>query len=188
MLLSPLNDPAPSESDATLDAMETTIAAMHVRLLVFHLAGQVCAVSLNQVREIVPMARLSQPPGLPSFVEGFLNLGGSAVSVLRLDRLLNLDEHEPSLYSTLLILRSSGSPNAWLVDDVEIVADSPESRMPVSAEQSFNGCVDAEVSVHGRVIHLLSPERILLERERQSVAHFQVLEQRRLGNLEASAA
>jgi purine-binding chemotaxis protein CheW len=159
------------------------------RLLVFHLVGQQFAVALNRVQEIVPMARLSRPPGLPSIVEGFLNLGGSAVSVLRLDRLFNLDEYELGLYSTLVILRTSGIPIAWLVDAVnEIVADGAESRMPVSAQQSFNGCAEAGVSVNGRMIHVLSPERILLEKERQTLAQFQALEQRRLGNLEAPAA
>lgn len=159
------------------------------RLLVFHLAGQDCAVSLNRVREIVPMARLARPPGLPSIVEGFLNLAGTAVTVLRLDRLFNLSEREPGLYSTLLVLRTSGCPIAWLVDNIsEIVADSPEARLPVSADQSFNGCAEAEVAVNGRMIHLLSPERILLEQERRTVAEFQALEQQRLNNLEAATS
>jgi purine-binding chemotaxis protein CheW len=154
-------------------------------LLVFHLTGQLCAVSLKWVQEVVPMARLSRPPGLPSIIEGFLNLGGTAVSVLRLDRLFNLGETGPSLYTPLLILRTPDRPIALLVDDVsEIIIDSPEARLPVLAEQSFNGCVEAEVLANQRTIHLLSPDRILLEQERRRVAEFQALEQRRLDDLE----
>jgi purine-binding chemotaxis protein CheW len=156
-------------------------------LLVFHLAGQLCGVSLNWVQEIVPMARLSRPPGLPSIIEGFLNLGGTAVSVLRLDRLFNLGEVVPGLYTPLAILRTSDGPIALLVDDVsEIVTDSPETRLPIHEKQSFNGCAEAEVTVNGRTIHLLSPERILLEQERRKVTEFQALEQQRLNDLEAT--
>lgn len=159
------------------------------RLLVFGLAGHNFAVSLNRVQEIVPMARLSRPPGLPSIVEGFLNLAGTAVTVLRLDRLLNLGDRKPGLYSKLLIFQSSACPIAWLLDDIsEIIVDAPEARMPVSSAQSFNGCAEAEVAVHGQTIHLLSPERILLEQERQTVAQFHALEQQRLSDLEAATA
>jgi purine-binding chemotaxis protein CheW len=156
-------------------------------LLVFELAGHDCAVRLNRLQEIVPMARLSHPPGLPSIMEGFLNLGGTAVGVLRLDRLLDLGECAPDLYSTLLIVNTNGCPIAWLVDSVsEIVADSPEDRSPVAAELSFNGCAEVEVTVNGRTIHLLSPERILLKQERRTVEDFQALEQQRLRNLTAA--
>jgi purine-binding chemotaxis protein CheW len=164
-------------------------AEQHNDLLVFHVAGQTCAVSLKHVREILPMARLAQPPGLPSIMEGFLNLGGTAVSVMRTDRLLNLGERAPGLYTPLVVLRTSDGPIALLVDDAcEIVADSPGTRLPVHEGQSFNGCAEAGVTLNGRTIHVLSPERILLEQERRTVAEFQALEQQRLRNLEATAS
>jgi purine-binding chemotaxis protein CheW len=162
-------------------------AEQHSDLLVFHVAGETCAVSLKHVREILPMARLAQPPGLPSIMEGFLNLGGTAVGVVRTDRLLNLGKRAPGLYTPLVVLRASDGLIALLVDDVsEIVTDSPGTRLPVHEGESFNGCAEAEVALNGRTIHVLSPERILLEQERRRVAEFQTLEQQRLHNLEAS--
>ena len=61
-------------------------------LLVFHLSGLNCAFPLEAVREVVPMASLSSPPGLPSGLLGFLDLRGTAIPIVRLDRLFDLRE------------------------------------------------------------------------------------------------
>src|SRR5438128_2487698 len=74
-------------------------------LLLFHLPGHACALPLASVQEVVPMPLLSRPPGLPSVLAGFLDLGGAIVPVLRLDRLLGLSEVVPGLYTPLLVLR-----------------------------------------------------------------------------------
>src|SRR4051812_6590060 len=69
------------------------------RLVVFHLAGQAYALELGAVQEIVLMAALSRPPGLPSMLEGFLNLAGTAIPVVRLDRLFRLPEQMPGMFT-----------------------------------------------------------------------------------------
>src|ERR1700736_3896381 len=74
-------------------------------LLVFHLGGSGYALPLHEIQEIVPMAWLSRPPGSPSVVAGLLNLGGKAVPVIRLDRLFELPDLVPTLYTPLVILR-----------------------------------------------------------------------------------
>lgn len=156
-------------------------------LLVFRLSGEACAFPVKSVREIVHMARLSRPPGLPSILEGFLNLRGAAVPVLRLDRLFHLPERTPGLYTPLLILRGPDAPLALTVDAVsEVLSVSEEDLLPVREADLFNGCVGAEAVLNGRVVHLLSPERLLLEQERRRIAEFQAVAQQRLLELEAS--
>jgi len=128
------------------------------------------------------MAQLARPPGLPSALEGILNLAGAAVPVVRLDRLLQLPEQPLGLYSMLIVLQGvSAGQVALLVDRVSGVLSLPESALlPVRDEDSFNACAVAVASVSGQVIHLLSPTRILLEKERESLSQFQAMEQRRL--------
>ena len=128
------------------------------------------------------MAQLARPPGLPSALEGFLNLGGTAVPVLRLDRLLDLPSRNPGLYSKLIILKGvSHGQIAMLVDQVSEIMSVPETTfLPVAKEHSFNACAEAAVPVQGETIHLLSPGRILLEMERRSLSEFQAVEQRSL--------
>ncbi len=156
-------------------------------LMAFRVRGQSCALPLEWVREIVHMALLSRPPGLPSILDGFLNLQGTTLPVLRLDRLFNLPEQSPGLYTPLVILRNPDPPLALLVDEVNgVFSVSAEDLLPVRETDLFNGCVEAEVVLNGQTVHLLSLERLLLEQERRRIAEFQALEQQRLGELGGS--
>jgi purine-binding chemotaxis protein CheW len=132
------------------------------------------------------MARLVRPPSLPSPLEGILNLAGRLVPVLRLDRLLQLPPQPPGMYSMLIVLKGASTGSlAMLVDRVsEVLAVPASALLPVGKEDSFNACVEAVVSVRGQTIHLLSPARILLEKERQTLSEFQTIAQQRLQDWE----
>lgn len=135
------------------------------------------------------MTQLGRPPMLPSSLEGILNLAGRPVPVLRLDRLLQLPEQPPGLYSMLIVLKGlSDGQIAVLVDRVnEVVAVPSSALLPVGNENTFNACAEAAVSVRGETIHLLSPTRILLEKEREILSEFQVVAQQRLHDWEPEA-
>jgi purine-binding chemotaxis protein CheW len=154
-------------------------------LLVFHVGGQMAALPLESVERIAPMAQLARPPGLPSPLEGILDLGGTAVPVLRLDRLLGLPVHEPGLYSMLIVLKGIGAGGlALLVErasEVRSVSVGGE-LLPVDREDSFNACAEASFFLNGQSVSLLSPQHILLEKERQVLSEFQTFTQHRLEN------
>ena len=158
-------------------------------LLVFHLSGQTAALPLESAQRIVPMAQLARPLGLPSLLEGILNLGGRVAPVLRLDRLLHLPLQRLGLYSTLIIVNGvSDGRVAILVDRVSEILTVPESALlPIGEEDSFNACAVAAVFVQGQMVPLLSPARILLEKEREALSQFQAMAQRRLQDWEPQA-
>jgi purine-binding chemotaxis protein CheW len=156
-------------------------------LLLFHLAGQAYGLPLSQVREVVLLAELSRPPDLPIVVAGFLNLGGIAIPVLRLNHLFGLPPQPTGLYTPLILLRHPDSPLALLVDRVDrILSVSTEAVVALPENHSFNDCVEGVATVEDRLILLLSPERILLEKEQQCLAEFQYREQARLRGLQES--
>jgi purine-binding chemotaxis protein CheW len=183
-------------------------------LLVFDVSSRAAALPLEDVKRIVPIAQLARPPGLPSVLEGVLNLGGTAVPVLRLDRLLGLPPRDPDLYSAVILLKSArillqkngalpetggerrgrnDGPVALLVDRVREVLRVPQTALlPVHEEDSFNGCARAAVSVsgenkYGQYIHVLSFQRLLLEKEALTLSEFQAMAQDRLQYWEAEA-
>ena len=155
-------------------------------LLIFRLGKRMVALPLDAVHRIVPMADLARPPALPEVLEGILNWAGTAVPVVRLARLLRLPHSELSLYSMLVLMKSSdGSdkPVALLVDSVrEILKVTNDELITVSERDSFNACIDATASVREQVIYLLSPERILLARERESLDAYRSIEQLRVND------
>ena len=151
-------------------------------LLVLNVAEQIAAISLDSVDKITPMAQLARPLGLPSSLEGILNLAGAAVPVLRLSRLFQLPAEPPGLYSMLIVVKGVGEERiAMLVERASEIVTVPESALlPVGDKASFNGCAEAAVRVRGQLVHVLSPKRILLEQERAALSEFQATAERRI--------
>jgi purine-binding chemotaxis protein CheW len=173
--------PAARKSAAKSGVRRTTQNAV----LVFHVGNQAYGLPLHQLRELTPLAELSRPPGLPRLLAGFLNLGGTAVPVLRLDRLFGLPDVSLGLYTPLLVLRSENPPLALLAERVSRIVNLPaEAVLPVPAGESFNDCADGVATLDDHVLVLLSAERLLLEKEQQCLAELQDAEQARLRELE----
>jgi purine-binding chemotaxis protein CheW len=147
------------------------------------------AIPFESVQRIAPMAQLARPPGMPSMLEGILNLTGSALPVLRLDRLFHLPLQPLGLHSALIIVSGvSDGRIAILVDRVSEILTVPENGLlPVSDDNSFNGCAEALAPLRGQMIHVLSLKRLLLKKEREALSGFQAMAQRRLLDWESEA-
>jgi purine-binding chemotaxis protein CheW len=148
-----------------------------LQIIVFDVSGTACALPRSAIRELLPLPRLWRPPALPRPVAGFFNLGGQAIPVLRLDVLFGLeradDRPEDDLYRHLILVEGFGSSGigALLVDRVLEVSTIQSFQLSsISRTDTLNGCVEAEVTLDGRLVHLLSAERILLKEEQQSLA------------------
>jgi purine-binding chemotaxis protein CheW len=156
-------------------------------VLVFRLSEQYCAVPLESVQEIILMASLSRPPSMPAIMDGFLNLRGTAVPVVSLSRMFRLPELPYTLYAPIIVLRGANCSVGFLVDQVnQVVSVAAEGSLTVPKKHSFNDCAETELVVTGRVVHVLSPERLFLEKQQQCLSEFQVMEQHRLQDLEVS--
>ena len=151
-------------------------------LMVFEISGEDAAFPIQHVKRIAPMARLARPPGIASMLEGILNLEGAAVPVLRLDRLFQLKEQPPGLYSMLVVMEGvADGLVAMLVDRVSRIVTVAESAVfSAGGKDSFNECAEGIISLDQQVIHLLSPARILLAKERKALSEFQEIAQGRL--------
>lgn len=149
--------------------------------LLFELAGLACALACEHVREILPLPALGQPPARPPVIEGVIALGGQAIPLLRLDRLLGLPQSAFSAYQHVLLMRGREPPFALLVDRVTEIARIAETRvLRLDEEDSYNGCVTAEIRIDGQPIHGLCLERLLTAEERNRLAAFQAQEEERL--------
>jgi purine-binding chemotaxis protein CheW len=152
------------------------------RVCVFELSGESYGLPLESLREIVPMAALSRQPSMPSILEGILNLRGTAVPVLRVAQVLGLPQDALELHTPLLIMR--GEPLALLVARVTGIVAFSEGLVPLTGSDSFNGCIEGRLTTAAGAVYLLSPERLLLEKERRIVAGFRDTENLRLHQIE----
>lgn len=156
-------------------------------LVVFEVAGVLCALPLEDVREIVLLPMLFHPPTSPSILAGFLNLGGQIVPVVFLSRLLALSSRPQGMYTHVLVLEEGGAPLGLLVDYArETVERSGGFFLPVEREHSLNDCAEAEAVLNGKSLYLLSSKKLLLEEERVRISELKAMEQERLSQLQGS--
>lgn len=153
--------------------------------LVFRIAHVFCALRRECVDRILLLPALGRPPGLPPMVEGILDLAGTAIPVLRLDRLFDLPLSPLHAYQHLILLSDSTPPLALLVDQATNVLNEPAQRVtPIEHGETFNGCVVGHIASDSGPVHVLSAERILDKRERRALADFQAMQQRRLEEMQ----
>jgi chemotaxis signal transduction protein len=89
------------------------------------------------------------------------------------------------MFTPLLILRNPDYHVALMVDHVsEIVSVTDDAVVSIREDHTFNDCAKGVVTVRDRLVLVLSAERILLEKEGQSLAEFETIEQGRLRALE----
>jgi purine-binding chemotaxis protein CheW len=154
-------------------------------LLIFHSSGLDCAFPLESVREIVPMATLSVPPGLPSGLAGFLDLRGTAIPIIRLDRLFDLPEQLPGLHTPMIVLRGVLGPIGILADSVRSIVPVDSSQLlEIPEERTFQGCATGAMQLDGDLIHLLSPAALLEANEARLLAGYTAMSQTRRLHLE----
>ena len=136
------------------------------------------ALPLSDVREVLLIPELIKTPGRPEFLEGVINLAGSAVPVIRLARLLDLSERELEPYDHVLLLKRG---YGLLVERVEGMVPRERSEVvSIPPSLSFNDCVVECLRLDEDVVIHLSEEKLLLLRERRRMEEFERLEQARL--------
>ena len=163
-----------------------SISQLRGRCLVFHLADRAYAVPTGCVEEIVSMAELCPVPGAPTFLSGFLDVGGQLVAVISLRRLLGMPDRERELYTPLVILKASPQQIALEIDGVSRIVDIDDDELiPVTEGCSLSDCASAVARLDGQAVVLLSPERLLLEQEQRRVAELAELVRQRLAEVEA---
>jgi len=143
------------------------------------------------VRALLPLPRLDAPPGLPAPLAGFLDLGGAAVPVVELARLLGLPPGEPHPYRHLILLRDDAAARvttlALLVDRVADVLPAGLPRRPAAEGHSLGAVVTGAVEAGGRTLHLLDPARLLLAQEGAILDALSAQAQARLDRWERTA-
>jgi len=141
---------------------------MNASFLILRIGDTRLALPMAAVREVLPLLPIEAPPGLPRPLLGFVTLQGAPVPVLA-PRLL-LDPHERTggidLSAHLVRLRDGA---CLLVDRAEDVASGNVG--PLDPGHSLNDAITGELTLaDGNVVHVVAPDRLLLDGERVMLA------------------
>jgi len=116
------------------------------RLLLFGVAGRLCACDLEAVREIVPARAATRLPGAPAWVRGIVNLRGTLLTVVDLAARFGVaaDPAGAGAVRSLIVVEVAGKAfglGVHEVRDVQTVSD--DALETVDAQRSSGGIVRA---------------------------------------------
>lgn len=91
------------------------------QLVIFELADQLYALPIQETQEIIRMTGITRVPNTREFVEGIINLRGSIVPVINLNRRLGLPVREYDDLSRIIVVECRGQKIGMIVDNVQEV-------------------------------------------------------------------
>lgn len=151
-------------------AKDMNVPELHVTC--FRLGGDMYAVDIMRVKEIIRPQRLASLPKAPPFVEGVINLRGTVIPVIDLRRRFDLPLPEGERSDKLLIVSVAGRLVGLVVDEVTGIETVPvkEIKPPpdlvrgVGSEYLIGVCLAKDA-----LIMLLNLDRILSPDEAASL-------------------
>lgn len=105
-----------------------------LQTVIFSLKGQLFGADTTQVFQIVKYQDVTKVPELPDFVEGMINLRGSIVPIINLNKRFGLGDTENIKKSKILITIINEKLTGFVVDDVtEILRFGEDEIEPAPA-------------------------------------------------------
>ncbi len=135
--------------------------------VLFTLHGQLCALPVEPVRDILDRYELTPVPLAPSEIAGHLNLRGRVVTAVDLRRRLPAHGHEAAADATrqrAIVVEEQGTLYAFLVDDVREVLELPSDRRessPSSLDSVWSSFASCIYRMNDGLVAFLDPTRLL---------------------------
>ena len=88
------------------------------QLVIFQLNDQKYALPIQETQEIIRMSNITRVPNTKHYVEGIINLRGSIVPVINLNKRLNLNVTEYGEDTRIIVVEHGGQKVGMIVDIV----------------------------------------------------------------------
>ncbi|MFN3512927.1 MAG: chemotaxis protein CheW [Phenylobacterium sp.] len=150
----------------------THIAAGHRReLIAFRIGDQEFCVDIMQVREIRGWTPATPLPRTPSYIKGVINLRGAVLPIVDLGARLGLATTEPTARHVIMVVNVGSRTLGLLVEavsDIINLSDDMVQPTPDIACDQVKSFVKGLFAIDGRMISLISLDRVLQETEAEA--------------------
>ncbi|MBM7855565.1 purine-binding chemotaxis protein CheW [Desulfohalotomaculum tongense] len=99
------------------------------QLVVFKLGDQKYALPIQETQEIIRMTEVTRIPNASYYLEGIINLRGTILPVINLNRRLGLPEKEVDEETRIVVVENNGQQVGMIVDNVLEVGRYSESEV-----------------------------------------------------------
>ena len=133
------------------------------QLVVFLIGSERYAFPILMVREIIPHQPMTHVPGMPSYMEGIIDLRGQILPVMDLRRRMGMAPVPAGEEARIVVAESGGTSAGCVVDGVaEVVRISPDAVVPVAESVgSQSDYLTGVVRVDDKLVLLIDPHRVL---------------------------
>lgn len=134
-----------------------------VKLVVFSLLDDYYAFDGLDVKEILPVGKITYVPGSPNYIIGIINVRGDIESVLNIHKFLELPDGKTDKNSRIAIAVKGDTRSGILVDSVADVVDVLKSSIkpPISTlSKSMRDFVKGETTYNDKSTTILDVGKI----------------------------
>ena len=136
-----------------------------INLACYEVQGQLYAIEVEYVREIVRMMEITPLPNAPSLIEGVIDLRGSVIPVMDLVRALNRGTASSGMHARIIVLEVDGLALGLWVDAATDVLTLDTQQMEDVPDLATQAGYDAVRHVvrrdEGPPIMVLAVERLV---------------------------
>ncbi|MDQ0285770.1 purine-binding chemotaxis protein CheW [Desulfofundulus luciae] len=101
------------------------------QVVIFQLNDQQYALPIQETQEIIRMTDITRVPNTKSYIEGIINLRGSIVPVINLNRRLDLPVRDYTDATRIIVVEYEGQKVGMIVDNVlEVGRYNPNEMEP----------------------------------------------------------
>lgn len=130
----------------------------------FFLSGKKYAVEVNHMQGIEKPCQMDQPPDMPDFLEGVVDIRGEVIPVLAIRKKLTLPAAETTEKTKFLVFRTHQGKMACIVDGISRILkidDKNVQAFPSIILNAETGYADFVARYEGELILVINPDNLL---------------------------
>ncbi len=140
------------------------------QIVVFRLSGEEFGVDISEVKEIIKMEDITAVPDVPHYVDGIINLRGSIVVIIDIERKLNLPEKNSDKDTRIIIIEIGDNNTVGIVVDsaTEVLRLGSDQTKPAPAAISSkvkSDIITGVATIKDRIIILLDLAKVIASDE-----------------------
>jgi purine-binding chemotaxis protein CheW len=144
-----------------------------LQLVSFNIGQEEFGLDIQRIQEINRMVDITRVPNSPEFVSGVINLRGKVIPIIELRKRFGFPPKEKDKNTRIIVVELGEAVIGFIVDAVQEVIRIPknitEPPPPIVAGIGSE-YITAVAKLENRLLILLDPDRILLEKEKQQLA------------------
>ncbi|OOV87915.1 chemotaxis protein CheV [Oceanospirillum linum] len=150
---------------ASVDSRTQLVGENRLELLMFRLlTGQLFAINVFKIQEVMRLPALSNLPHHHPYVVGVTHLRGQTVTVINLSQAIGMPALQPTEESNLIVTEYNNSVQAFLVGGVDrIINMNRDEIMPPPRTTGRSHYLTAITRVEEKIVEIIDVEKVLAE-------------------------